>query len=371
MLSPLRNFSPWASAYAPGFLVPGAILEAPGGLMCCAWRFALSEYRPPQPRHEMSVRRAMLIQLGKRIVLTLSMVLIASSLVFVLIHLSGDPLDGFLAPGASPEVRAAASERLGFDEPIASQWLTYLGNTLTGDFGESWRNHQPALSTVLQRLPATLTLALTAILISSIVGIAVGVLSAGADLPALRLAVRSFGLLGQAIPAFWLGTVMIMVFAVHFRWLPPSGNDGFRSLILPAITLSAYPGSMIARMTQTSLIDVRSRPYITTATAKGLPRRTILWRHAVPNALAPTLAVIGLQAGFLAGGAIVVESVFAYPGIGMLAMQAASDRDLPVVQAFVVVTVVLVGMVNAVIDLLSTFIDPTIRNARGTEFARG
>lgn len=313
----------------------------------------------------------MLILLGKRIVMTLVMVLMASSLVFALIHLSGDPLDGFLAPGASPDVRAAANERLGFDQPILEQWFTYLGNTISGDFGESWRNHQPALNTVLERLPATLTLALAAILISSVVGITVGVLSAGADIPALRLAVRSFGLLGQAIPAFWLGTVMIMVFAVHFRWLPPSGNDGFRSLILPAVTLSAYPGSMIARMTQTSLLEVRLKPYITTATAKGLPRKSILWRHAVPNALSPTLAMIGLQAGFLAGGAIVVESVFAYPGIGMLAMQAASDRDLPVVQAFVVVTVVLVGIINALVDLLVTVIDPTMRQAAGPELARG
>jgi ABC-type dipeptide/oligopeptide/nickel transport system permease component len=170
-------------------------------------------------------------------------------------------------------------------------------------------------------------------------------------------------MLGQAFPAFWLGTLGIMVFAVELRWLPPSGGDDWRSLILPAFTLAAYPGSLIARMTQASLLDVASRPYIAHAHAKGLAPKAIWLRHSLPNALLPTLAIIGLQAGFLVGGAIVVESVFAYPGLGRLAMQATTERDLPVIQAFVVVTIVLVALVNITVDLIATWIDPLQRQS--------
>jgi peptide/nickel transport system permease protein len=169
-------------------------------------------------------------------------------------------------------------------------------------------------------------------------------------------------MLGQALPAFWLGTLGIMIFAVELRWLPPSGNDGWRSLVLPALTLAAYPGSLIARLTQTSLLDVASRPYITTAHAKGLPARAVWLAHSLPNAMLPTLGIIGLQAGFLVGGTIVVETVFAYPGLGRLALQATSERDLPVIQAFVVVTILLVSLVNISVDLIAAWIDPAQRS---------
>jgi len=313
----------------------------------------------------------MVISLFRRITILALTLLAGSTAVFVLIHLSGDPTDGFLAPGAPPEVRDAARERLGLDEPIAIQYVRFVGLAFTGDFGDSWRNRQPALDTVFDRLPATLRLAAAAITISVSLGLTLGILSAWLDSGLLRAGVRAFALLGQAFPAFWLGTLGIMVFAVELQWLPPSGNDGWRSLVLPAFTLAAYPGSLIARMTQTSLLDVSSRPYITHAHAKGLGLVAIWLRHSLPNALLPTLGIIGLQAGFLVGGTIVVESVFAYPGLGRLAMQATTERDLPVIQAFVAVTIVLVSAVNITVDLIAAAIDPVQRGVAGAAVNRG
>jgi peptide/nickel transport system permease protein len=177
--------------------------------------------------------------------------------------------------------------------------------------------------------------------------------------------------LGQAVPAFWLGTLGILIFAVNLRWLPASGNEDWRALILPAFTLAAYPGSLIARMIQTSLLEVSTRPYIAQAHAKGLSQSAIWIRHALPNALLPALAIIGLQASFLVGGAIVVEAVFAYPGLGRLAMQATSERDLPIIQAFVTVTIVLVSLVNLAVDAVATAIDPVQRTGSRMVHAHG
>ncbi len=307
----------------------------------------------------------MLRLLLRRLLVTAITVLAASTVVFALVHAAGDPVDGFLAPGASPEVRAAARDRLGLNDPLAAQYLHYLGDTVRGDFGQSWRNHMPASEAVLERLPSTLRLATAAILISSLGGVIIGVVSVWSGNTWLRRSVQVFGMLGQAIPAFWLGTLAILIFAVRLGWLPSSGSAGWQSLVLPAFTLAAYPGSMIARMTQTSLLDVQQQPYLTTARAKGLSSVAVWVRHALPNALLPTLALVGVQASFLVGGTIVVESVFAYPGIGRLALQAATERDLPVIQAFVVVTVILVGLVNLGVDLLARLIDPAVRPGAG------
>lgn len=307
----------------------------------------------------------------RRILVTALTVLAASTAVFVLVHAAGDPVDGFLAPGASPEIRTATRERLGLNDPILEQYFHYIGRTAQGDFGQSWRNHMPAGEAVLERLPSTLRLAFAAILISTVGGLTIGIASVWSGNTVLRQLVQLFGMLGQAIPAFWLGTLAILIFAVRLGWLPSSGNAGWQSLVLPAFTLAAYPGSMIARMTQTSLLDVQQQPYLTTARAKGLPAATIWIRHALPNALLPTLALVGVQASFLVGGTIIVESVFAYPGVGRLALQAATERDLPVIQAFVVVTVILVGLVNLAVDLIARFVDPGLQRNSGRLAANG
>lgn len=313
----------------------------------------------------------MIVPLVKRIAILALTVLAASTAIFALVHLSGDPTDGFLAPGAAPDVREAARERLGLDRPIVAQYAQFIGRTFTGDFGDSWRNRQPALEAVLDRLPATLRLAGAAIAIAVTMGLTLGVMSAWLGAGFLRLGVRLFAMLGQAFPAFWLGILGIMIFAVELGWLPASGSDGWPSVVLPAFSLAAYPGSLIARMTQTSLLDVAKRPFITQAHAKGLGPAAIWLRHSLPNALLPTLAIVGVQAGFLVGGTIVVESVFAYPGLGRLALQAVAERDLPVIQAFVVVAIVLVALVNIAVDLAAGLIDPGQRTERRLAVNRG
>lgn len=346
--------------------MPGRFSEAlgaDGGIGDARCRREAAPAFPNTVCHQPSAWAVMVVSLIRRIAILALTVLAASTAVFVLIHLSGDPTDGFLAPGASPEVREAARARLGLEQPIAEQYGRFVLRTFAADFGDSWRNRQPALDAVLDRLPATLQLAAVAIAISLTLGLTLGVLSAWLGSGLLRSGVRLFAMLGQAFPAFWLGTLGIMVFAVELGWLPPSGNASWRALILPAFTLAAYPGSLIARMTQTSLLDVASRPYITHAHAKGLSASAVWLRHSLPNALLPTLAIIGLQAGFLVGGTIVVESVFAYPGLGRLALQATTERDLPVIQAFVAVTIVLVSLVNIAVDLLAAAIDPTQRES--------
>ncbi|MBA2247207.1 MAG: ABC transporter permease [Chloroflexia bacterium] len=297
----------------------------------------------------------------RRLILLLMTVIAASSLLFVLIHLGGDPIDGFVAPGSSPEVRQQVRDRIGLDRPLTEQYGVYIWRGLTGDFGESWRDRQPALAAVLARLPTTLGLAGVAIVIAVVAGVSAGIMSALPWPGPIQAAVRLLAMVGQAIPSFWLGTLCIFLFAATLGWLPASGNDGWRSVILPAFTVAAYPGSVLARIIQASMIERSSRPYVTTARGKGLRERTVWIRHVLPNAVLPALGFMGVQAGFLVGGTIVVESVFAYPGIGRLALQAATERDLPVLHAFVVVTVLLVSAVNIVIDAVSRGIDPRQR----------
>ncbi|MDQ3540370.1 MAG: ABC transporter permease [Chloroflexota bacterium] len=298
----------------------------------------------------------------RRVIQLLITIAATSTTIFVLIHLSGDPTDGFLAPGSSDQVRNAVRERLGLDQPLAEQYVRFLGNALTGDFGSSWRDRQPALRAVLDRLPATLLLGTAAATIAIIGGTVLGIVAAMWRPGVLRSLVRVLAISGQAIPAFWLGTIGIVLFAVRLRWLPSSGNEGLLSLVLPAFTLAAHPGSMIARLLQSALLDARSSSYVAVAHGKGLPRRYVCLRHMLPNAIIPSLAYIGLQASLLVGGAIVIESVFAYPGVGRLALQATMDRDVPVMHAFVIVTVVLVSAINLTVDLIAVVLDPRQRS---------
>ena len=298
----------------------------------------------------------------RRLILLFTTIVAASSVLFALIHLGGDPIDGFVAPGSSLEVREQVRARVGLNRPLVEQYGLFVWRGLSGDFGESWRDRQPALSAVMDRLPATIALAGAAIVISLTLGVWAGTASAVLRPGLIRTGVRLFSMVGQAIPSFWLGTLAIFLFAARLGWLPASGNDGWRSIVLPAFTLAAYPGSVLARIVQVSMLERSGRPYVTTARGKGLRERTVWTRHILPNAALPALGFVGVEAGFLVGGTVVVESVFAYPGIGRLALQAASERDLPVLHAFVIVTVVLVSVTNIVVDLISVLVDPRQRS---------
>lgn len=305
----------------------------------------------------------MIHNLLRRLALLICTLLAASVAIFGLIHAAGDPVDGYLAPGTSDAVREQARTRLGLDRPLVEQFANFVLDGMTGQFGDSWRSRQPALDIVLDRLPETLILAGSALLVAAFCGLALGIVAAMTASRTVRLLTRLLAISGQAVPAFWLGTVGILIFAVRLRWLPASGDEGWRSLVLPALALAAYPGTVIARLIQTSMLEISRRPFVEVARSKGLLRRSLWFGHVLPNALVTSLAFLGVQATYLVGGTIVVESVFAYPGLGLLALQATSDRDIPVIHAVVVTVVLIVGVVNLGVDLIATLLDPEQRTS--------
>lgn len=307
----------------------------------------------------------------QRITYGVLVLLATTSLVFSLLHLSGDPLAAVVPPGSSPEQTARLREHFGLDRPLPVQYATFLVNAIQGDFGESWRARQPAMTTVLDRLPATLLLTAVAVGIALLVGGSLGIVAGTWPGGAIDALARTVALAGQAVPGFWLGTILILIFAVRLQWLPSSGGEGTRSLLLPAITLAAYPTATIARLLRASMIETRGQDYIRTARSKGLSSWTIVRHHALRNALLPTLAFVGLQLGFLLGGAVVVEGVFAYPGVGQLALQSVANRDLPTVQAFIVVVATAIVVIGFVTDALAHWLDPRLRDRSDRGGRRG
>lgn len=283
------------------------------------------------------------------------------SVTFALLHLAGDPLAGLIPPGATPEVESQIRAAYGLDRPLPEQYLDFMGRAMRGDFGDSWRQGRPALEAVLERLPATLWLTAVATTLAVAVGAFLGVISAARPGSLWDIVARSTALLGQAVPAFWLGTMLILLFAVAWQWLPSSGLDGPGGVILPALSLAAYPAATLTRLLRASMIETLGADFIRTARAKGLSRSRILIGHALRNAALPALAFTGLQVGFLLGGAVIVEGVFAYPGIGGLALDAVTARDIPLVEAFVWVVAVMILVVNILTGALATLLDPRLR----------
>jgi peptide/nickel transport system permease protein len=285
------------------------------------------------------------------------------SVTFVLLHLAGDPLAGLLPPGATPEVEAQIRQAYGLDRPLPVQYLDFIGRAMVADFGDSWRQGRPAIEAVLERLPETLMLTARATALAVAIGCLLGVAGAARPGSPWDFLARFAALLGQAIPAFWLGTMLILFFAVDLRWLPSSGLEGPAGFILPALALAAFPAATLTRLLRAAMIETLAADYIRTARAKGLPRGQILLGHALRNAALPALAFTGLQAGFLLGGAVVVEGVFAIPGIGGLALEAVASRDIPLVEAFVWVVAVVILLVNTLTGLLAVLVDPRLRES--------
>ena len=283
------------------------------------------------------------------------------SVTFVLLHLAGDPVAGLIPPGAAPEIEDQIRATYGLDRPLPVQYLDFAGRAMRGDFGDSWRQGRPALAAVLERLPATLALTAVATILAVGIGCLLGVVAAARPGSLCDVLARLTALLGQAVPAFWLGTMLILLFAVDLQWLPSSGLQGPAAVILPALSLAAYPAATLTRLLRASMIETLSADFIRTARAKGLSRSRILIGHALRNAALPALAFTGLQAGFLLGGAVIVEGVFAYPGIGGLALDAVASRDIPLVEAFVWVVAVMILVVNSFTGALATLLDPRLR----------
>ncbi|MCC9076076.1 ABC transporter permease [Litorilinea aerophila] len=285
-----------------------------------------------------------------------------SLLVFLLIYLSGDPAT-LLAPlDAKPEDVARIRQLYGLDQPILVQYWRFLVQAVQGDLGESFRYHQPALTLVLQKLPATVQLALFSLGLTVLVGIPLGVLAGTRPNSLVDWIASLITFVGISIPSFWLGILLILAFADRLRWLPSSGAGTWRHLLLPGITLSLYSIGLVSRLVRSTLIDVLQHDYIRTARAKGLGERLVLYRHALRNTLIPTVTVLGLQLGGLLGGSVVVESVFAWPGVGWLMLQGIQNRDLPLVRAVVLVVGLAFVLINLTVDLIYTLIDPRIRH---------
>jgi peptide/nickel transport system permease protein len=283
------------------------------------------------------------------------------TLVFAALRLSGDPAATMLPGDASVDELTALRRTLGLDRPLPVQYVQFLGAALRGDFGESFRHQQPALPLVLERLPATLELALASLVLAVGVAMPLGILAALYRGRLVDRLAMGFAVVGQATPYFWMGIMLILVVSVELGWLPTSGRGGVAHLILPAITLGTHFAAVLARLTRTSMLEVLGQNYVTTARAKGLPEPVVILGHALKNAAVPVVTLIGLQFGTLLGGAVVTETVFAWPGVGRLAVQSIFVRDYPVVQAGVFVLALTFVAINLVVDLLYGFLDPRIR----------
>jgi ABC-type dipeptide/oligopeptide/nickel transport system permease component len=274
------------------------------------------------------------------------------TLAFGALRLSGDPAATMLPGDATVEELQALRHELGLDAPLANQYVRFLGGAVNGDFGLSFRHQQPALDLVLERLPATLELALASLALSVAVAIPLGIVAAlyrGRLVDALAMA---FAVVGQATPYFWMGIMLILVVSVQLGWLPTSGRGGLDHLILPAITMATHLAASLARLTRTSMLEVLGQNYLNTARAKGLSERSVIWAHALKNAAIPIITLIAVQFGTLLGGSI---------GVGRLAVQSIFARDYPVVQASVFILALSFVAINLAVDLLYGWLDPRIR----------
>jgi ABC-type dipeptide/oligopeptide/nickel transport system permease component len=284
------------------------------------------------------------------------------TIVFFLARLTGDPLAFMLPDTATPEqVQQVRAER-GFDQPLPLQYARFLVLAAQGDFGMSIRHAEPALGSVLQYMPATIELAIASLVIAVVVGVSLGVLAALRPGSLFELLTMSTALAGQAIPSFWLGLMLIMLFGVQLRWLPSSGRGDIWHLILPAVTLGAVFMAAFARLTRSSVLEQLQQDYIRTARGKGLSEVRVVG-HALRNAAIPLATQVGLTFGRALSGSVITETIFAWPGVGRFALQAVYNRDFPVVQATVFLVAIIFLAINFLMDVLYTWLDPRIRLA--------
>jgi peptide/nickel transport system permease protein len=284
-----------------------------------------------------------------------------TTIVFALTFVAGDPVSTLAPLEATPEERAAFAHNMGLDRPIPVQYVDFLAHAVRGDFGLSYSSHEPAMGEVLDRLPATILLTAAAVLFALVVSVPLGLLAAMNHDRWVDVIARLFAFLGQSIPVFLLGIVLIIVFGVDLHWLPSSGSGSWQNLVMPAVAVGSFSAAVLARLLRSSLLEVLGQEYIRTAYAKGLRGRVVVVRHALRNAALPFVTMVGLQVGFLLSGAVVAETIFAYPGMGRLAVTAISRKDVPVIQSFVIVAAVIVILANLFVDLVYTRIDPRIR----------
>jgi peptide/nickel transport system permease protein/glutathione transport system permease protein len=303
----------------------------------------------------------MLAYIVRRLVLAPATVLLVVFATFVILRVTGNPIDIFLDVNRTPEQVAALTARLHLDQPLPVQFLIYLRDLLRLDFGDSLQYGGPAIQAVGERVGATLELVGTALGLAVIGGIAAGLVCAAWRDRLPDIVLSSLAVTGQSMPSFWLGILLIQVFALQLHWLPTSGTGGLSHIILPAVTLGAFLLPNFVLITRASIIEIAGDQFVTTARAKGLSRLRVLLTHIVPNAINPVLSFLGIQIGTLMAGSIITESVFAWPGIGRLMVTSIFNRDVPVVVCAVFFISLSIIAANLIVDVLQTLIDPRIR----------
>jgi ABC-type dipeptide/oligopeptide/nickel transport system permease component len=287
-------------------------------------------------------------------------ILVVAAVTFVALRAAGDPASLLLPPDATPAQREELRRAFGLDQPLALQYARFVARAAQGDFGESLRYRTPAMPLVLERLPATLELTLAGLGLALVVSIGLGILAALREGRPVDLVIVSGSLLGQSIPTFWLGLMLVLLFAVTLGLVPTSGAGSLRHLILPAVSLSAALVADTVLLARSGMLETLREDYVRTARAKGLAEWAVVGRHALPNVLIPIVTVVGLYFGPLLGGAVIIESVFAWPGIGQLVVQSVFGRDFPVVQAASFLLAVSIVVTNFLVDLLYRLLDPRI-----------
>jgi ABC-type dipeptide/oligopeptide/nickel transport system permease component len=301
--------------------------------------------------------------LVKRFLLAIPVLFITAFLVFSALHLSpGDPVDVIVGPIAPQEVRDRVRAQLGLDKPLPVQFVIYMGNVVRGDLGQSILSKRPVSELIAQKLPITAELGLAAFAVAYILSIPLGTIAALNRNSFFDWFSMVLALVGVSMPGFWLGLLLIYAFAVNLRWLPPTGYEGLKHLILPAMALGLPRVGRIARITRSSLLEVIDQDYIRTARAKGLGERAVVLRHALRNSLIPIVSLMGLDLGYIVGGSVVIESVFARAGIGDMMLSAIYSRDFPVLQGGMFVLALAIILGNIVADLTYVVIDPRIRH---------
>jgi peptide/nickel transport system permease protein len=303
----------------------------------------------------------MTVYLLRRLAQSVLVLLGVSFVVFFILYLTGDPALVLLPPDATAEDIRNFRETMGFNDPFIVQYGRFLRGALRGDFGQSVRHDEPAFDLVLERLPATFQLSGAALLVALLLAIPAGVVSAVRRNTAVDYVATVVALLGQSMPTFWLGIMLILIFSVQFNLLPSSGRGGLEHLLLPAVTLGLFTTARITRLTRSGMLEVLNQDYIRTARAKGVSGRPVVWKHAFKNAAIPIVTIVGIELGTLLGGSVITETIFAWPGVGRLSVQAIYNRDYPVVQAAVFLLASTFVVVNLVVDLLYTYLDPRIR----------
>lgn len=296
-----------------------------------------------------------------RLAQTVLVVFLSLSAVFVMVRLGGDPVLLFMPMDIQARDVEEFRERLGFNDPLAVQYARFMASVARGDFGESLRYRQDALGLVLERLPATLLLAATAMGLTLLVAVPLGVLSAIRRNSVLDHVATVVTVLGQATPGFWLGLMLIFLFSVRLGWLPTGGAGTVAHLVMPSVVLAAFFAARIARLTRSSVLDALGEDYVKTARAKGLGEGRVIGKHTLRNAAIPIVTLAGLEAGQLLGGAVITETIFAWPGLGRLTVQALLNRDFPVVMASVSFTSIVYTLLNLAVDLLYGWLDPRVR----------